>query len=56
MRVQPEASILHFLHYSHFRDKGLAYELRECEYSEVWYSARFLSFEAKFNHARAIIL
>ncbi len=38
MRVQPEASILHFLHYSHFRDKGLAYELRECEYSEVWTS------------------
>jgi hypothetical protein len=36
MRVQPEASILHFLHYSHFRDKGLAYELRECEYSEVY--------------------
>lgn len=38
MRVQPEASILHFLHYSHFRDKGLAYELRECEYSEPNYT------------------
>jgi hypothetical protein len=23
MRIQPEASILHFLHYSHFRNSGL---------------------------------
>ena len=33
-----QASILHSVHYQLFRNKGQAFELRECEYAEPNYT------------------